>query len=342
MKARKGKGLFVFCCLAPAAILFIVFMILPTIDIFRMSMFKWGGYTDNKTFVGLDNFKILFKSDKFYQAFQNSILLIVLVTLVTFTFALVFAYILSREKIKGKTFFSVIFYIPNILSVVVISAIFSAIYDPNLGLLNSFLNLFKGAENPTLWLGDQKIVIYSIVIALVWQAIGYYMVMYMASMANVPESLYESAALEGAGKIRQFFTITIPLIWTNIRTTLTFFVISTINMSFLLVKAMTNGGPDGASNVFLSYMYQEAYTNSSYGYGMAIGIPLLVCTCGNSECGNKTSGNRILREGDQDGKNKSKRVKKTIDTFKSGSIYLINSPCDHNYHSGRLGICCIC
>ena len=155
---------------------------------FRMSMFKWGGYTDNKTFVGLDNFKILFKSDKFYQAFQNSILLIVLVTLVTFTFALVFAYILSREKIKGKTFFSVIFYIPNILSVVVISAIFSAIYDPNLGLLNSFLNLFKGAENPTLWLGDQKIVIYSIVIALVWQAIGYYMVMYMASMANVPES----------------------------------------------------------------------------------------------------------------------------------------------------------
>ena len=109
-------------------------------------------------------------------------------------------------------------------------------------------------------------------IALVWQAIGYYMVMYMASMANVPESLYESAALEGAGKIRQFFTITIPLIWTNIRTTLTFFVISTINMSFLLVKAMTNGGPDGASNVFLSYMYQEAYTNSSYGYGMAIGV----------------------------------------------------------------------
>ena len=135
-----------------------------------------------------------------------------------------------------------------------------------------FFESVQRSGKPTLWLGDQKIVIYSIVIALVWQAIGYYMVMYMASMANVPESLYESAALEGAGKIRQFFTITIPLIWTNIRTTLTFFVISTINMSFLLVKAMTNGGPDGASNVFLSYMYQEAYTNSSYGYGMAIGV----------------------------------------------------------------------
>lgn len=272
MKERKGKGLFVFYCLAPAAILFIVFMISPTIDIFRMSLFKWGGYTADKKFVGLDNFKMLFQSDRFYQAFQNSILLIVMVTIITFALSLIFAYILSRERLKGQTFFRVIFYIPNILSVVVISAIFSAIYDPNQGLLNSFLNLFRGANNPVLWLGDQKIVIYSIVIAMVWQAIGYYMVMYMASMANVPESLYESASLEGAGKITQFFTITIPLIWSNIRTTLTFFVISTINMSFLLVKAMTNGGPDGASNVFLSYMYQEAYTNSSYGYGMAIGV----------------------------------------------------------------------
>lgn len=262
-------------CLAPAVILFIIFMIIPTIDVFRMSMFKWGGYTDDKTFVGLQNFQKLFQSDKFYQAFQNSVLLIVLVTIVTFSLSLIFAAMLSREKIKGQNFYRVIFYIPNILSVVVISAIFSAIYDPNLGLLNSFLNLFRGqagVDNPTLWLGNQKIVIYSIVIAMVWQAIGYYMVMYMASMANIPESLYESASLEGAGRITQFFAITLPLIWTNIRTTLTFFIISTINMSFLFVRAMTNGGPDGASSVFLSYMYQEAYTNSSYGYGMAIGV----------------------------------------------------------------------
>lgn len=276
MKQRKGRGRFIFFCLAPAAILFIIFMIIPTIDVFRMSLFKWGGYTADKTFVGLQNFVKLFKSDKFYQAFQNSVLLIVLVTIITFSLSLVFAAILSREKIKGQGFFRVIFYIPNILSVVVISAIFSAIYDPTQGLLNSILNLFRGTENPILWLGDRKIVIYSIIIAMVWQAIGYYMVMYMASMANVPESLYESASLEGAGRIKQFFSITLPLIWTNIRTTLTFFIISTINMSFLFVRAMTNGGPDNASSVFLSYMYQEAYTNSSYGYGMAIGAVVFI------------------------------------------------------------------
>lgn len=272
MPSTSGRSRFIFFCLAPAVVLFVVFLFIPSIDVFRMSLYKWGGYTDTKTFVGLNNFSKLFQSEKFYQVFQNSILLIVVVTIITFALALLFAALLSRGKLKGTNGYRVVFYIPNILSVVVISAIFSAIYDPSNGLLNSILQLFRVIDEPVLWLGDQKIVIYSLAGAMIWQAVGYYMVMYMASMANIPESLYESANLEGASPTHQFFTITIPLIWTNIRTTLTFFIISTINMSFLFVTAMTSGGPDGATEVFLSYMYKEAYTNSSYGYGMAIGV----------------------------------------------------------------------
>ena len=281
MKHRKGRNGFIAVCVLPAVILFIIFMIVPTINVFKMSLYKWGGFSNNKTFVGLNNFRILFEDPKFYRSFQNSVLLIVMVTIITMVFSLVFAAILSREKIKGQNFFRIIFYIPNILSVVVISAIFSAIYDPSQGLLNSILSIFRGAKaDPILWLGNQKLVIYSLVIAMVWQAIGYYMVMYMASMSSVPESLYESANLEGAGRLHQFFNITLPLIWTNIRTTLTFFIISTINLSFLFVKAMTGGKPDGASEVFLSYMYVQAYTNSSYGYGMAIGVIVFLFSFG--------------------------------------------------------------
>ena len=143
MDKQKGRGRFVFLCLAPAVILFTVFMVIPTINVFRMSLYKWGGYSANQEFVGLDNFKKLFADPKFYQSFQNTILLIVIVTIITFAFALVFAAILSREKIKGQNFFRVIFYIPNILSVVVISAIFSAIYDPNNGMLNSLIALVR-------------------------------------------------------------------------------------------------------------------------------------------------------------------------------------------------------
>ena len=275
-RRKREKNLFILVCLLPALILFFTFLIYPTIQVFRMSMFKWGGFSNNQQFVGFDNFKILWADENFFRTIQNTILLIVVVTLFTVVLAVLFAAILSTEKIRGNNFFRIIFYIPNILSIVVIAGIFAAIYDPKAGLLNAVL---PEAWNK-LWLGDQSIVIYSLAFALIWQAIGYYMVMYMAGMANIPASLYEAADLDGAGKIGKFFNVTLPLIWNSIRTTLTFFIISTINLSFLLVQILTDGGPDGSTEVFLSYMFKQAYTNSSYGYGMAIGVVVFIFSFG--------------------------------------------------------------
>ncbi len=276
MNKKTERRVFIFVCTVPALILLSIFMIYPTIEVFRMSLYKWGGFSNNKVFVGLDNFSILWNDMNFIRSLQNSILLLVIVTIITMCMAILFAAVLTREDIKGNSFFRVIFYIPNILSIVVIAGIFSAVYDPNTGLLNNMLALFNLENLQKMWLGDQNIAIYSIGAALIWQAIGYYMVMYMASIASIPESFYEASALEGAGRIKQFTSITLPLIWNNIRTTLTFFIISTINLSFLLVMAMTGGGPDGSTEVFLSYMYKQAYTNSSYGYGMAIGVVIFL------------------------------------------------------------------
>ena len=277
MDKQKGRGWFIFWCAAPAFLLFIVFMVIPTFNIFRMSLYKWGGFSARRTFIGLDNFRTLFADMKFLQSFQNTVLLIVVVSVITIALALGYAAVLSRVKLKGQNFFRIVFYIPNILSIVIISAVFSAIYDANNGLLNAILSLFKGeGAEPVYWLGNQSIIIYSLAGAMIWQAVGYYMVMYMASMAAIPESLYESAGLEGANGLTQFFHITLPLIWTNLRTTLTFFIISSINMSFMFVKVMTDGGPDGSTEVFLSYMYKQAYTNSTYGYGMAIGVVIFL------------------------------------------------------------------
>ncbi|EEW36851.1 sugar ABC transporter permease [Granulicatella adiacens ATCC 49175] len=275
-RRKRERNLFILVCLLPALILFFTFMIYPTIEVFRMSLFRWGGFSNNKEFVGLDNFKILWMDENFFRTMQNTILLIVVVTIFTVVLAVVFAAILSTEKIRGNNLFRIIFYIPNILSIVVIAGILSAVYDPKAGLLNAIL---PEAWN-RLWLGDQSIVIYSLAFALIWQAIGYYMVMYMAGMANIPASLYEAADLDGAGKIGKFFNVTLPLIWNSIRTTLTFFIISTINLSFLLVQILTDGGPDGSTEVFLSYMFKQAYTNSSYGYGMAIGVVVFIFSFG--------------------------------------------------------------
>ena len=274
MRTNRRRSGFIVLCVAPATILFFIFMILPTINVFRISLFQRGAYSPTETFVGAGNFKALIQDTSFIRSMQNTILLVVVVTIITFALALVFANILTREKLKGQNFFRVVFYIPNILSVVVISGIFSAIYKPENGMLNSIIGLFRDMTNPILWKGESLVMV-SLIIAMVWQAIGYYMVMYMASMAAVPNSLYESSALDGAGRWTQFFQITLPLIWTNIRTTLTFFIISTINMAFLFVKAMTSGGPNGASEVALSYMYGQKDAGL-YGYSMAIGVVIFL------------------------------------------------------------------
>ena len=276
MNRAKSQRRFVFACLAPAVILVALFMFWPTVNVFRMSLYRMGGITNRKEFIGLQNFKTLMEDKNFLEAMQNTILIIVMVMIFTIVFAILFAAILQRGKFKGKNFFRVIFYIPNILSIVVIGGIFGAIYDPSNGLLNTFLEAVHLDFLTHKWMGEPKIVIYSIIFALVWQAIGYYMVMYMSGMSAIPEDLYEAASLDGSSEINTFFTVTLPLIWTNIRTTLTFYIISTINLSFLFVQIMTDGEPNGKTEVFLNYMYKQAYGNGAYGYGMAIGVVVFI------------------------------------------------------------------
>ena len=291
MKSNLKRTGFIFACVAPAVILFVIFMAVPTFNVFRLSLYQRSTFNPNEVFIGMKNFQMLMKDANFIRSMQNMLLLIVMVTVFTMATALIFAGILTREKLKGQDFFRIVFYIPNILSVVVISGIFSAIYDIDRGLLNSILNLF-GKEG-ILWKGEEHVIM-SLVIAMVWQAIGYYMVMYMASMSAVPSSLYESAGLDGADQVTQFFQITIPLIWTNIRTTLTFFIISTINMAFLFVSAMTGGGPNNASNVALLYMYNQKNLGGGYGYAMAIGVAIFLVSFGLSALVNKVTEREVL------------------------------------------------
>ncbi|NVF11187.1 sugar ABC transporter permease [Anaerococcus sp. AGMB00486] len=272
MKNSKNRSRFIFFGLLPAFILYLLFMVYPTFNVFKESLFKTGGLSGNKTFVGLDNFKILVKDPNFVRASQNTIFLIVIVTIVTMVMAIVFASILTRESFKGQNVFRIIFYIPNILSIAVIASIFAVVYGMDEGLINGLLRLINPGSENISFLGDRLKVVYSIGFAMIWQAIGYYMVMYMSTISQIPEHLYEAGKLDGASRIRQFFDITLPLTWQTIRTTLTFYVISNINIAFQIIKALTGGGPDGASLTLLNYQYEQAYTNSAFGYGLAIGV----------------------------------------------------------------------
>ena len=265
MNRKSAERKFIFICLAPAVILVSLFIFIPTVNVFRMSLYRMGGITNKQTFIGFENFKTLMGDKNFLQA-----------TICTIVLAILFATLLQRGNFKGNNFFRIIFYIPNILSIVVIAGIFGAIYNPTTGLLNTFLRAIGLDALARNWMSESNIVIYSVIFALVWQAIGYYMVMYMASMAAIPPDYYEAASLDGATELQMFSKITFPLIWSNIRTTLTFYIISTINLSFLFVQIMSDGGPNGKTEVFLNYMNKQAYGNGAYGYGMAIGVVVFI------------------------------------------------------------------
>lgn len=275
--SRKLSGAtkrFIACSTIPTFILYFLFVLYPIVQMFYLSFIKWNGLLGKKSFVGFNNYKILFTEDKyFWPAFQNTIYLIVLVTGITFVLAMLFASMLAKSSIKGKSFFRIVFYIPNILSIVVISSIFYMLYSADYGILGPVMKMF--GKPYTGVLGNPDHVVNAIAIAMMWQAIGYYMVMYLAAMDSISDELYESASLDGAGRFRQFFNITLPLTWQVVRVTLTFFIISTINMSFLFVKAMTQGGPDGASNVLLMHMSNQRYAGN-FGYAMAIGCVLFI------------------------------------------------------------------
>ncbi len=138
MTKKKAERRFVFWCLAPAVLFVTLFIAIPTIDVFRTAFYQKSNFVSEETFAGLFNFKLLFQDPRFIESMQNSILYVVLITILTLILAVLFATLLTRENFKGKNFFRVIFYIPNILSIVVIAGIFSAIYAPSNGILNSF------------------------------------------------------------------------------------------------------------------------------------------------------------------------------------------------------------
>jgi len=263
------------CALVPAFLLFILFNIVPTVKTFIDSLFGLNNFGEN-IFVGIDNYIVMFKDKIFWKSFGNTLLLFVVSTFITLLLALFFAHVLSKTKIRGKKFFRFVFYLPNILSIVVIAAIFTELFSPS-GMINAILGAM-GIRGPA-WLTDNKLVLETILFMMVWQATGYYMIIYVAGMDSIDPCIYESASLDGAEGAVKFFYITVPMIWNVIRVTLSLYIIGSINLSFQLVNAIgiAEHGASGTGNVLLNYM-DQMYRRGSYGYSMAIGSFMFLVT----------------------------------------------------------------
>lgn len=270
----RSRSIFIFLFTVPALIVYLVFFGYPILQSFYIAFFRWSGLLDKKIFVGFDNFIRLFNDEVVWKALRNNMVMYIFGTIFTFTIAIFLATVLVKKDLKESKFYRIVFLFPNVLSVVIVSIIWSFIFSPTMGLLNNTLKML-GLESLTrTWLGDENTVLGALVVPQVWMFTGFFMVLYMAGMKNIPKSMYEAAKIDGASEVRQFFSITIPMLWEIIRTSLVFFVSRAFQSTFSLVYVTTSGGPNRASEILATYMYEQGFVNSNFGYATVIGLLL--------------------------------------------------------------------
>ncbi|CAJ1311620.1 sugar ABC transporter permease [Paenibacillus sp. PK4536] len=270
------RNVFILTFILPTLILYCLFMVYPIIQALYYSLFDWSGSSENKDFIGLKNFVDLMHDPIMWQAIGNDYFLVAGKMIGIMLLATFFAVSLTRFRLKFALFFRSIFFIPNIISVVVIGVLWAFIYNPQIGFLNSILSLITGTEVKTAWLGFPFHTIWMLLPPSIWAGIGFYMILLIAAIQGIPESYYEASSLEGAGQWHQFTHITLPLIWEQIKVSVLNIMMTTLNGSFVIVMIMTNGGPDNSTQVMGSYLYQMAFQQFHFGYGAAIGVVILI------------------------------------------------------------------
>jgi len=211
----------------------------------------------------------MFQDKDFLQALFNTLKLMLVIPAVTIFLSLVFAFILTQGQLKEKSFYRTVFFFPSIVSMTVVGIVWSFVFNPTRGILNHMLDLFHLSTWKHAWLGEGKTALWCIGAALVWQAIGYYMVMHVASIDGISQEVYEAASIDGATGVQKFFKITIPLLRRSIGTTYILSLSGTINLSFTLSNVMTGGGPNHISEVPATLMYNNLFRKGLYGYGSA-------------------------------------------------------------------------
>lgn len=257
----------------PALLLIIGVIYVPMILTGYYGLMDWTGIGE-MTFIGLENYKELIVDAAFWDSAWHSLLLAIFSTL-SLAVYLIISLILAGN-IKGSNLLRKIYLIPMLMSSVAIAQLWIKIYDPNNGMLNSVLK-FIGIENPPAWLADPKFVLPAIIIAILWQYAGFYIIIYYAALKGVPTELEEAAKIDGATPLQIAYKIKVPLIAGVIKVTIVLAIVGSLKY-FDLIYVMTGGGPNGSSEVIASYMYKKAFDTYQFGYGSAVAFFLLIIT----------------------------------------------------------------
>ncbi|CDQ38726.1 MULTISPECIES: carbohydrate ABC transporter permease [Virgibacillus] len=264
-----GKKGIIIIGLLPALLFYILFAIYPIIQSFYYSFMQWDGFSE-MTFVGLDNFKELFQDSLFWNSVKNNIYVVIASVLGQIPIALLIALLLNR-KLKGVRFFRTIGFLPVVLSTVVISLTWSLMYNSKNGMINQLLQSIGLRELAQNWLGDPQWAMIAVLVTVIWQFVGLYLIIFLAALQNVPDEVIEAAKMDGASEWATTWKITIPMIWDTIIVAIILCISGSLK-TFDLIYVMTNGGPSHSTDVMALYMFQETFSQLNYGYGSAVSV----------------------------------------------------------------------
>ncbi|MEO9229393.1 MAG: sugar ABC transporter permease [Devosia sp.] len=259
---------------APAILLFTLFIVLPIIEAGGASLYNWNGLRapSPDKFIGLGNFQQLLGNKTFQRALGNTGLLIAASLLIQLPMALGMAALLGGRR-WGSVTFRMIFFLPFILAEVAAGLIFHYIFDGDVGLISVVGQLF--GTGPIALLADPNLAIIGILVAATWKYFGFHMMLYIAGMQAIDKSLYEAAEIDGANALQRFIHITVPGIATTIRLSIFFAILGCLQF-FDLVVPLTGGGPLNGSHTIVSFLYYFGIGRMRVGFGDAVGVTLFV------------------------------------------------------------------
>ncbi|NOV01139.1 carbohydrate ABC transporter permease [Paenibacillus planticolens] len=274
--AKMKRNMFILSFILPTLLLYLVFTVYPMFKGIYLSLFDWSGGSETYNFIGLGNFKDMLDDSVIPKTIRNDYILVFGKVIGFMVLSMFFAVALTRLGIRGSGFYRIVFFLPNVLSVVVVGVLWRYVYNPNLGFLNSFISLFTNKKFDFAWLGD-KWSIFALLPPSIWAGVGFTILLLVAGILSIPSSLFESAEIDGASQWNQFWLITLPLSWEQIKTSVVWIVMTTLNGSFVIVTIMTfEGGVDNATQVMGSYLYLNAFKFGKFSYASAIGVLILV------------------------------------------------------------------
>ncbi len=272
--AIRAREMLVF--LFPGLLLYLAFFLVPTAQGFLFSLFSWEGYRRG-AFVGFANFSRMFTDDTLREAIRNVLYFMVVYATVPVVLGLLCAAVLSRARVRGLLAFRSIFYLPQVFNLTAVGILFRWIAHPDYGIVNSALGWLGLNAWRRPWLGDPATAIHAVGLMTVWYMYGYVMVIFFAGMQRISESLYEAAALDGAGAARQLFSITVPALRNEFTIIIILMLINALN-TYPMIAAATNGGPGYSTMVPALYGFRVFGFQNNVGYGSAIINSLVVVT----------------------------------------------------------------